>query len=293
MSNFRFVLVILIGLVLVVLGLSAFVVDEREYALKFRFGEIVESDYEPGLHFKMPIVNNIRKFPRQILTLNNPPEEVITAEKKSVFVDFFVKWRIADPAMYYTSTGGNEVIATGRLLEILKADIRNEFAKRTVREVVSLQRTELMDDMMLAASQTANEFGIEIVDVRVKRIEFSEDVADSVYRRMRQERATVATELRAEGAEEAERMRAEADRQRTVIIAEANRDAQRIRGEGDALSAEIYAQAYEQDPEFYAFYRSIEAYRNSMGLSGDLLVLDPEGDFFRYLNDSGGRAKQP
>jgi membrane protease subunit HflC len=291
MSNARFILVIVLGLALVGLGLSVFTVDEREYALKFRFGEIVASDYEPGLHFKMPIVNNIRKFPRQILTLNNPPEEVITAEKKSVFVDFFVKWRIRDARLYYTSTGGNEVIATGRLLEILKADLRNEFARRTVRDVVSVERTVLMDDMMAAAAETASEFGIELVDVRVKRIEFSEDVADSVYRRMRQERATVATELRAEGAEEAERMRAEADRQRTVIIAEANRDAQRIRGEGDALSAEIYAGAYERDAEFYSFYRSIEAYRNSMGLTGDLLVLDPDGDFFRYLNDAAGSQR--
>lgn len=288
MANARFLLVIVIGLALVALGLSAFVVDEREYALKFRFGEIVASDYEPGLHFKVPIVNNIRKFPRQVLTLNNPPEEIITAEKKSVFVDFFVKWRIREPRMYYTSTGGNEIIATSRLLEIIKAAIRNEFAKRTVQEVVSLQRSELMQDMMLAAEDTANELGIQLVDVRVKRIEFSEDVAEAVFRRMRQERVRVATELRAEGAEEAEQLRAEADKQRTVIIAEANREAQKTRGEGDARSAEIYASAYERDPEFYAFYRSIEAYRTSMGLGGDLLVLDPEGDFFRYLNNAGG-----
>jgi len=288
MSNARFIVVIVLGLALVILGLSVFTVDEREYALKFRFGEVIASDYEPGLHFKMPIVNNVRKFPRQILTLNNPPEEVITAEKKSVFVDFFVKWRIRDARQYYVSTGGNEVIATGRLLEILKADLRNEFAKRTVRQVVSLERTVLMDDIVVAAAETATEFGIELVDVRVKRIEFSEDVAESVYRRMRQERATVATELRAEGAEEAERMRADADRQRTILIAEANREAQRIRGEGDAISAEVYARAFNRDREFYAFYRSIQAYRNSIGLTGDLLVLEPDGDFFRYLNDAGG-----
>jgi len=288
MSNVRFIAVIVLGLALVTLGLSVFTVDEREYALKFRFGEVIASDYEPGLHFKMPIVNNVRKFPRQILTLNNPPEEVITAEKKSVFVDFFLKWRIRDARQYYISTGGNEVIATGRLLEILKADLRNEFAKRTVRQVVSLERTVLMDDIVVAAAETATEFGIELVDVRVKRIEFSEDVAESVYRRMRQERATVATELRAEGAEEAERMRADADRQRTILIAEANREAQRIRGEGDAISAEVYARAFNRDREFYAFYRSIQAYRNSIGLTGDLLVLEPDGDFFRYLNDAGG-----
>lgn len=288
MSNARFIVVIVLGLALVILGLSVFTVDEREYALKFRFGEVIASDYEPGLHFKMPIVNNVRKFPRQILTLNNPPEEVITAEKKSVFVDFFLKWRIRDARQYYISTGGNEVIATGRLLEILKADLRNEFAKRTVRQVVSLERTVLMDDIVVAAAETATEFGIELVDVRVKRIEFSEDVAESVYRRMRQERATVATELRAEGAEEAERMRADADRQRTILIAEANREAQQIRGEGDAISAEIYARAFDRDREFYAFYRSIQAYRNSIGLTGDLLVLEPDGDFFRYLNDAGG-----
>jgi len=291
MSNARFIAVIVLGLALVILGLSVFTVDEREYALKFRFGEVIASDYEPGLHFKMPIVNNVRKFPRQILTLNNPPEEVITAEKKSVFVDFFVKWRIRDARQYYVSTGGNEVIATGRLLEILKADLRNEFAKRTVRQVVSLERTVLMDDIVVAAAETATEFGIELVDVRVKRIEFSEDVAESVYRRMRQERATVATELRAEGAEEAERMRADADRQRTILIAEANREAQQIRGEGDAISAEVYARAFNRDREFYAFYRSIEASRNSIGLTGDLLVLDPDGEFFRYLNDAGGAQR--
>ncbi|WP_405222387.1 protease modulator HflC [Lentisalinibacter sediminis] len=291
MSNARFIVVIVLGLALVILGLSVFTVDEREYALKFRFGEVIASDYEPGLHFKMPIVNNVRKFPRQILTLNNPPEEVITAEKKSVFVDFFLKWRIRDARQYYISTGGNEVIATGRLLEILKADLRNEFAKRTVRQVVSLERTVLMDDIVVAAAETATEFGIELVDVRVKRIEFSEDVAESVYRRMRQERATVATELRAEGAEEAERMRADADRQRTILIAEANREAQQIRGEGDAVSAEIYARAFDRDREFYAFYRSIQAYRNSIGLTGDLLVLEPDGDFFRYLNDAGGASR--
>ncbi|HZX22709.1 MAG TPA: protease modulator HflC [Woeseiaceae bacterium] len=291
MSNARFIVVIVLGLALVILGLSVFTVDEREYALKFRFGEVIASDYEPGLHFKMPIVNNVRKFPRQILTLNNPPEEVITAEKKSVFVDFFVKWRIRDARQYYVSTGGNEVIATGRLLEILKADLRNEFAKRTVRQVVSLERTVLMDDIVVAAAETATEFGIELVDVRVKRIEFSEDVAESVYRRMRQERATVATELRAEGAEEAERMRADADRQRTILIAEANREAQQIRGEGDAISAEVYARAFDRDREFYAFYRSIQAYRSSIGLTGDLLVLDPDGDFFRYLNDAGGAQR--
>lgn len=291
MSNARFIVVIVLGLALVILGLSVFTVDEREYALKFRFGEVIASDYEPGLHFKMPIVNNVRKFPRQILTLNNPPEEVITAEKKSVFVDFFLKWRIQDARQYYISTGGNEVIATGRLLEILKADLRNEFAKRTVRQVVSLERTVLMDDIVVAAAETATEFGIELVDVRVKRIEFSEDVAESVYRRMRQERATVATELRAEGAEEAERMRADADRQRTILIAEANREAQQIRGEGDAVSAEVYARAFDRDREFYAFYRSIQAYRNSIGLTGDLLVLEPDGDFFRYLNDAGGAPR--
>ncbi|MEO0997196.1 MAG: protease modulator HflC [Pseudomonadota bacterium] len=289
MPAFRLSFLVLAGVILVGFGLSAFIVDEREYALKFRFGEVIESEYEPGLHFKVPFVNNVRKLPRQILTIDTEPEEIITAEKKTVFVDFFLKYRITDPIRFYVSTGGgSEINAADRLLEIIKGAIRSEFSKRTVQEVVSVQRTGLMDDMLNTARTTAQELGVELTDLRVKRVEFSDDVADSVYERMREERNRIATELRAEGAEQAEALRAAADRQRTVIRAEAFREAQTIRGDGDAQAAEIYASAYQADADFYAFYRSIEAYRNAIGNGNDLLVLEPDSDFFRFLNDSDG-----
>ncbi len=270
--------------VLLVLN-SVFVVDEREYAVRFRFGEIVDADYEAGLHLKLPVVNNVEFFPKQILTINNPQEPFLTAEKKNLLVDFFVKWKISNVAEYYT-TLGNETRAQQRLLEIIKDDIRAEFAKRTVPEVVSAERRELMFEMLSNARRAASELGIDVVDVRVKRIEFRDEVSESVFQRMRQERARVASELRAEGAETAEQIRADADRQRTVILSEAYRDAEILRGEGDARAAETYADAYSRDPEFYSFYRSIDAYRNAFGSEGDLLVLDKESDFFRYLKES-------
>ncbi len=266
-----------------------FVVDERELVIKRRFGEIVKSDYEPGLHFKLLIWNDILKFPRQILTISNPQELFLTLEKKNLFVDFFIKWQVEDAAVYYNATGGTEIIAAQRLLEIVKDGIRAEFAKRTVPEVVTAERRELMDDMLNAVRANAKELGVSVIDVRVKRIEFSDTVSESVFDRMRQERARTAAELRAEGAENAELIRANADRERTVILAEAYRDAEILRGEGDALSAKIYAQAYEKDPDFYSFTRSIEAYRRSLGNSNDLLVLDSEGDFFRFLKKSEGQ----
>jgi len=277
---------------LVVLGIIAVIstlyrVDERELAVKFRFGEIVDSDIPPGLHVKVPVYNNVQFFPKRILTINNPQELFLTFEKKNLFVDFFVKWRIVDVAEYYRATRGEEILAGNRLLEIVKDGIRAEFAKRTVPEVVSAERRELMDDMLMKASSAASRFGIEVVDVRVKRIEFSEEVSESVYNRMRQERARTASELRAQGAENAERIRAEADRERTVILAEAYRDAEKVRGQGDATAADIYARAFGKNEEFYSFYRSIQAYRRSVGTSNDILVLDSDSDFLRYLNKSG------
>jgi len=282
------------GLILLVIAVFVastfvFVVDERELAVKFRFGEIVKADFEPGLHFKLPIWNDIRKYPRQILTISNPQEPFLTEEKKNLFVDFFIKWRISDVTVYYGSTGGAEYLAAQRLLGIVKDGIRAEFAKRTVPEVVTAERRELMDEMLEKVRSNARALGISVIDVRVKRIEFSDTVRDSVFSRMRQERARVAAELRAEGFETAEEIRANADRERTVILAEAYRDAEMLRGEGDALSAQIYADAYQKDPEFYSFYRSIEAYRNSIGTANDLLVLGPEGDFFRYLKNADGK----
>ena len=267
-----------------------FVVDERYYAVRFRFGEIVETYAEAGLYFKLPIVNNVELYPDRILTINNPQEAFLTAEEKNLLVDFFVKWRTGDIGTYYTANdGGNEIRARQRLLEIIKDDIRAEFAKRTVPEVVSAERRELMFDMLNNARNAATTLGIDVVDVRVKRIEFRDEVSESVFQRMRQERARVASELRAEGAETAEQIRADADRQRTVILAEAYRDAEITRGEGDAKAAETYAGAYNKDREFYSFYRSINAYRNSFGNGGDLLVLDSDSDFFRYLNESDSK----
>ncbi|HJP04850.1 MAG: protease modulator HflC [Gammaproteobacteria bacterium] len=268
---------------------TLFTVGERELAIKFRFSEIVNADYEPGIHVKLPFINSVSKYPKRLLTINNPQELFLTEEKKNLFVDFFVKWRIVDVGQYYRASGGEATIAAQRLLEIVKDGIRAEFAKRTVPEVVSAERREIMDDMLSRARLNAVQLGIEVVDVRVKRIEFSDTVSESVFRRMREERSRVAAELRAEGYETAERIRAEADRERTVILAEAYRESELIRGVGDATAADIYAKAYTKNPEFYSFYRSIQAYRNSLGSEGDLLVLGPESEFLRYLNKSKGK----
>ena len=276
---------------LIVLGLiygSVFTVGERDLAIKFRFSEIVDSDYVPGLHFKLPYVNSVEFYPKRLLTIINPQEQFLTKEKKNLYVDFFVKWRITDVATYYRATGGDANRAASRLLEIVKDGIRAEFAKRTVPEVVSAERREIMADMLTNARDNAVQLGIEVVDVRVKRIEFSSDVSESVFRRMREERSRVAAELRAEGAENAERIKAEADRERTILLAEAYRDAEILRGDGDASATGIYAKAYNRNPEFYAFSRSIEAYKNSLGSDGDLLVLGPDSEFLRYLNDAQG-----
>ena len=284
----------IIATVFAVLGLllaSVFTVDERDLAVKFALGKIVATDFAPGLHFKIPFYENVERYPRQILTINNPQEQFLTAEKKNVLVDFFVKWQINDVGQYYrASGGGNEAVAAQRLLEIMKDGIRGEFAKRTVPQVVAAERRELLDAMLTAARKEAESLGIQIVDVRVKRIEFSDEVSDSVFNRMRQERARIASELRAQGAESAEQIRANADRERTVIIATAYRDAEKLRGEGDAAAAQVYANAYRKNPEFFAFYRSLAAYRRSLGQGNDLIVLDTKSEFFRYLKQpDGGR----
>ena len=275
-----------LGLLLLawIVSMSVFTVDQRELAIKFQLGKIIETDFEPGLHFKLPFINDVRKYPRQILTQTNPQEGFLTFEKKNLFVDFFVKWRIVDVGAYYRATRGDELLAAQRLIEIVKDGVRSEFAKRTVPQVVTAERRELLDNMLASARKNALTLGIEVVDVRVKRTEFPEQVSDSVFDRMRQERARTASELRAEGAENAERIRAEADRERTVTLAEAYRDAEKVRGAGDAEAARIYAEAYRKDPEFFAFYRSIQAYRRSLGKENDLLVLDKSSEFFRYMD---------
>jgi len=282
----RNILIVLLVFILLLISNSIFIVDQRELALKFRFGEVIKSDYKPGIHFKVPFVNNVGKYSKQILTINNPQELFLTLEKKNLFVDFFIKWKINDVLQYYVSTGGDELVASQRLLETVKDGIRSEFAKRTVIEVVSEERREVMSEMLSAAAFNAISLGIELVDVRVKRIELSDEVSESVYNRMRQERARFASELRAEGAETAAIIKAQADREVTVIIANAYRDAEKIKGDGDASSTNLYAEAYTRDEEFYSFYRSMEAYKNSIGTGNDILVLDGEGDFFKYLKQS-------
>ena len=288
MTNGKFSLVVLLGIALVGVGVSAFTVDQTELAIKLRLGEVIRADYEPGLNWKIPAVHTIRKFPKRILTISDRPERVFTAENEALEVDFFVKWRIVDPVRFYTSTGGSAVIGDDRLSEIIKNAVVTEFGKRTVTEAISVGRAELMQDMLTTAAATAEDLGVELIDFRVKQVEFMEDVRNSVYQRMAAERKRIAAERRAEGRAVAEQKRASADRERTVILADAYRDGQKIRGEGDATAAATYANAYNKDPEFYAFYRSIDAYRKSMGKQGDLLVLDPDNDFFRYLNESDG-----
>jgi len=279
---------VLLGIALVVVGLSAFTVNERELAIKLQLGQVVRADYDPGLHFKWPMVQNIRKFPRRILTISDRPERIFTAENEAVQVDFFVKWRIVDPVRFYTSTGGLLDVANGRLSEIIKNAVVTEFGKRSVSDAISLERQELMRDIMNLATPIADDLGVSLVDFRVKQVEFMDEVRNSVYLQMEAERARIATDRRFTGRAEAEKRRAGADRQVTVILANAYRDGQIIRGEGDANAAEIYALAYNKDPEFYAFYRSIDAYRKALGKPGDVLVLDANNEFFRYLNQSDG-----
>lgn len=288
MSNGRLGFLVVAGLVLVALGLSAFTVNERELAIKLQVGQVVQAHYEPGLHFKIPVFQSVQKFPKRILTISDQPERIFTAERLALQVDFFVKWRVTDAVRFYTSTGGSREIATDRLSQIVKDAIVTEMGKRTVQEAISVERAELMRDMLVTASATAEGLGVDLVDVRVKQVEFPPDVRDSVYRQMREERARVAAERRAEGQEIAEERKARADRERTVILANAHREAEEIRGDGDATAAEIYAQAYNKDPEFYSFYRSINAYQQAVGASGDILVIEPDNEFFRYLNQSDG-----
>ncbi len=272
------------ALVAILLYLSAFTVSEVEYAAKFRLGEVVRTDFEPGLHWQLPIVNNVRKFDRRILTLDAQPERFITSEKKDVIVDSFVKWRISDVRDFYTATGGGDLVrARQRLSQIIADGLRAEFAKRTLQEVISTEREEIMQSLVVRASGVASSLGIEIVDVRVKRIDLPDQVSSSVFSRMRAERKEVANELRSEGNEEAEKIAAAADRERTVLLAESQRDAERIRGEGDAQAADLYAQAYERDREFYSFYRSLQAYRNTFGSGGDVMMLDSTSEFFDYF----------
>ncbi len=277
-----------VGALFVILGLSIFTVDQRQFAIVFQLGEVKEVITEPGLNFKVPLIQNVRYFDRRILTLDsNEPERFITSEKKNVLVDSFVKWRIVDPKLYYVSVGGDEARARTRLSQTVNAGLREEFGKRTVHDVVSGERDKIMEDMRAKADQDARKIGVQIVDVRLKRVDLPTEVSESVYRRMEAERKRVANELRSQGSAEAEKIRADADKQREVIVAEAYRDAQKLKGDGDAKAAAIYAQAFNQNAEFYAFYRSLEAYRNSFRSKSDVIVVEPNSEFFKYLKSQG------
>ncbi len=289
MNSARFGLFVIVGLAIVVAGLSLFTVNERELAIKLRFAAVVVADYNPGLQWKIPIIENVHKFPRRILTISDRPERIFTAENEALEVDFFVKYRIVDAVRFYTSTGGYLDVAQRRLGEIVKNAVVTEFGKRTVSEAISVGRAELMRDLLVAAAPAAADLGVDLIDFRVKKVEFMDEVRNSVYMQMEAERARIADERRAEGRGNAEKKRAEADREVTIILASAYRDGEIIRGEGDARAAEIYASAYTKDAEFYAFYRSIDAYKRSIGRPGDLLVVDPNNEFFRYLNQSDGK----
>ena len=283
---FSRILMVVAGLALLV-GLSMFfIVDERQLAIKFRLGEIVASDYDPGLHFKAPWpINNVRKFDKRILTLDTQPERFLTNEKKNVSVNYFVKWRIKSPALFYTSFMGDERQAGLRLMQIIKNGLQLEFDQRTIRQVVSDDRSQMMTNLTTKGNEEVEQFGIEIVDVRIKQIELPPDVRTSVFQRMRAERERIAAEHRAQGEEAAKGIRAVADRERTVLLAEAERDAEVLRGEGDARATDIYGRAYAQDAEFYDFYRSMNAYRGALANRNDVLVLEPDSEFFKYFGN--------
>ncbi|WP_028995940.1 protease modulator HflC [Azonexus hydrophilus] len=278
----------IVALILVVLSMSVFTVDQRQYALVFQLGEVKRAITEPGLNFKIPMIQNVRFFDRRILTLDSAdPERFITSEKKNVLVDSYIKWRIVDPNLYYISVGGDETRARTRLSQTVNAGLREEFGKRLVNDVISGERDKIMNQMREKADIDARRIGVQIVDVRLKRVELPDEVSGAVYSRMEAERKRVANELRSEGAAEAEKIRADADRQREVIIAEAYREAQKVKGEGDAKAAATYAEAFGKSPEFYAFYRSLEAYRNSFANKSDVLVVEPNSDFFKYMKNIG------
>ena len=277
-----------VAVVALLVYLSTYTVRQDQRAILLKLGEVQQADIKPGLHFKLPLIENVRKFDSRILTLDSQPERFLTSEKKNVMVDFFVKWRIANLDQYYRSTRGDEQRALLRLSQIMKDGLRSEFGKLTIQEAVSGERAKILGPLEVDANKAAKELGIQVVDVRLKRIDLPAEVASSVYQRMEAERARVAADFRARGKEAGERIRANADRERTVILANAYRQSQILRGEGDAKAAEIYAKAYDKDPSFYAFYRSLEAYRQSFSGKNDVLVLEPGSQFFRYFNNAQG-----
>ena len=274
-------------LVGIIFAASTYTVDQRENAIVFRLGEIVSIKKEPGLYFKTPLIENVRFFDNRILTLNvQEADRFITSEKKNVLVDSFIKWKIIDPAKYYVSVKGDEVQAERRISQTVNDGLRAEFGKRTIHDVVSGERSEIMQILTERADRDLRSLGIQILDVRLRRVDLPKEVSESVYQRMDAERKSVANELRSQGFAASEKIRADAEKQRDIIIAEAYREAQKLKGDGDAKAAEIYAIAYGKNPEFYAFYRSLEAYKNSFKDKSDILILDPSSDFLKFMRSS-------
>jgi len=292
MKTLRLILYPILFLVFVLLTQSIYVVKETERAVKLRFGEIVEFDVDPGIHFKLPIINTVRKFDARILTLDAAPQSYLTSEKKALTVDSFVKWRVSDVAKYFTTTGGDEERLRRLLIQRVDAGLRNEFGTRTVKEVVSGQRDELMDKLANQLNLIAkDELGVEVIDLRVKKIDLPPEVSESVFNRMRTERERLAKELRAQGNEVAEKIRATADKDKTIILADAYREAEETKGNGDATATATYANAYSKDPEFYDFTRSLKAYQSTFESKSDILLINPDSDFFKYLDDSKAKNK--
>jgi membrane protease subunit HflC len=287
-------LLALVVAVLIVLSQSVYTVDQTKYAIKFQLGEIIGTQKEAGLYFKVPLIQNVRYFDRRNLTLDSPePDRITTSEKKPLLVDFIVLWRIVDVAQYYRSVQGDEEAARRRLAQTVRANLAEEFNKRTVHEAISTQRDRITSETRVKADADARSIGVQVVDIRLRRIELPPDVVGPVYQRMESERRRVANELRSLGAAESERIRADADRQRQVILAEAYRQAQKLKGEGDAKASAIYAGAYSGNAEFYRFYRSLEAYRAAFRGRNDVMVLDPNSEFFQYFKQSGGTGVKP
>lgn len=282
--------IIITALIVFIGSQMLYTVNEYETAIKFRLGEIIESDIQPGLRVKAPFINNVRRFDRRILPMDMPTEQLNTVEQEYLEVDYFVNWRIADVDNYYVSTRGDEMLARNRISQVIRDRLRDEFAQRTLTQVVALDRGELMDRLTQSVNDRAGDLGINIVDLRIKRIELSNDVLDAVFTRMETERKELANERRSLGREQAERIRSEADRQARVILAEADRDAEKLRGEGDAEATTLYAEAFDQDREFYRFNRSLNAYRNAFSSGQDTLVLDPNSEFFDYFGNQSPRA---
>jgi len=283
---------IIVPLIALLSWAALFSVDERQEAILFQFGEIIEADFEPGLHLKIPFINNVKKFDNRILTIDQKPERFLTQEKKDLIVDSYVKWRITDVVQYYKTTQGDELTAGRLLYENINNGLRDEFGKRSIQEIISGDRTQIMSLMTQQASERAKTLGIKVVDVRVKKVDYPERVSNSVYQRMRAEREREARDFRSKGHEASERIQADADRQRSILIAEAYRDSEVARGEGDASATEIYAEAFNKDREFYKFSRSLTAYTKNFSTVDDVILLKPDSDYFRYFKDPSGEKKK-